>query len=127
MPCLREPSCRSYSWAQALARVWRQSDLWVPKLRSAFVQGSYTVFGHEVNIANRLESASGHGRIFISQATLEHLQRDDPALAATCQPLPPISIKGIRAPVPVFEVPVEIARVTRLPSLDSFVIRALDW
>ena len=44
-------------------------------------QGSYTVLGREVNLASRLENASGRGRIFISQTTFEHLRRDDPALA----------------------------------------------
>ena len=69
-------------------------------------QGNYTVFGREVNLASRLEGASGRGRIFISQATYEHLQRDDPALAATCIPLDkPITLKGFRNPVPVYEVP----------------------
>jgi len=47
---------------------------------------SYTVFGREVNLASRLEGASGRGRIFISASTLSHLQKDDPALAATCIP-----------------------------------------
>ncbi len=68
-------------------------------------QGSYTVFGREVNLASRLEGASGYGRILISQSTFEHLQHDDPALARTCVPLPPITVKGIREPVQVHELP----------------------
>jgi adenylate cyclase len=69
-------------------------------------QGNYTVFGREVNLASRLEGASGRGRIFISQSTFEHLQRDDPALAATCLLLDkPIALKGFRNPVPAYEVP----------------------
>ena len=66
---------------------------------------NYTVFGREVNLASRLEGASGRGRIFISQSTFEQLQRDDPALAATCIGLAPIHVKGIRTLVQVYEVP----------------------
>src|SRR5690606_9182626 len=36
-------------------------------------QGNYTVFGREVNLASRLESLSGHGRVLISEATYRHL------------------------------------------------------
>ena len=68
-------------------------------------QQNYTVFGREVNLASRLESASGRGRIFIGQATYEHLLRDDPALAATCVEMPAQKLKGISAAVTVFEVP----------------------
>lgn len=68
-------------------------------------QGSYTVFGREVNLASRLEGLSGRGRIFISESTYEHLRRDDPALAATCVTLPPVNVKGIRTAVQVYEVP----------------------
>lgn len=68
-------------------------------------QGSYTVFGREVNLASRLEGASGRGHIFISQTTYEHLRRDEPTLAATCVQLAPITVKGIRTAVPVYEVP----------------------
>lgn len=68
-------------------------------------QGNYTVFGREVNLASRLEGLSGRGRIFISEATYEHLLRDDPALAATCVAQPPAKVKGISAPVKVYEVP----------------------
>jgi len=66
---------------------------------------NYTVFGREVNLASRLENASGQGRIFIGQCTYEHLRRDDPALAATCTELPPQDLKGFRSPVKVYEVP----------------------
>jgi len=68
-------------------------------------QRSYTVFGSEVNLASRLEGASGRGHIFISKSTYDHLRRDDPALAATCYPLPNLLVlKGIRDPVCVYEV-----------------------
>jgi len=68
-------------------------------------QGNYTVFGREVNLASRLESLSGRGRIFISETTYEHLLRDDPALGATCIVLAPERVKGFRTPVKVYEVP----------------------
>ena len=66
---------------------------------------SYTVFGREVNLASRLEGVSGSGRIIISEVTYGHLQRDDPALAATCLELPSVTVKGIRTAVRIFEVP----------------------
>jgi class 3 adenylate cyclase/CHASE2 domain-containing sensor protein len=65
---------------------------------------SYTVFGREVNLASRLEGASGRGRIFISQNTYQHLLRDDPALAGCCAALEPLKVKGFRLPVQVYEV-----------------------
>jgi class 3 adenylate cyclase/CHASE2 domain-containing sensor protein len=68
-------------------------------------QGSYTVFGREVNLASRLEGLSGRGHIYVSQSTYEHLQRDDPVLAASCVTLPPVTVKGIRTAVQVYEVP----------------------
>ncbi len=68
-------------------------------------QYNYTVFGREVNLAARLESISGSGRIIISEATWQQLLRDDAALAATCIPLPPVMVKGIRLAVNVYEVP----------------------
>lgn len=40
---------------------------------------NYTVFGREVNLASRLETLSGYGRIIISHATYLALQRDDPS------------------------------------------------
>ena len=72
---------------------------------SAAEMQNYTVFGREVNLASRLENASGRGRIFIGQATYEQLRRDDPALAATCLELPPRDLKGFRLAVKAYEVP----------------------
>lgn len=66
---------------------------------------SYTVFGREVNLASRLEGASGHGRIFISENTMRHLRRDDPELAAKCLPREPVHLKGFSMPILIYEVP----------------------
>ena len=67
---------------------------------------NYTVFGREVNLASRLESLSGRGRILISESTHRDLQRDDPALATTCVALPSLQkLKGIGTAVKVYEVP----------------------
>jgi class 3 adenylate cyclase len=67
---------------------------------------NYTVFGREVNLASRLEGASGRGRIFISETTFEHLRRDDPGLAATCiESLERLKLKGFSSPVRFYEVP----------------------
>jgi adenylate cyclase len=68
-------------------------------------QGNYTVFGREVNLASRLESASGSGRIFIGEATFDLLRQADPALASTCIKLPGQKLKGISTVVAVYEVP----------------------
>ena len=67
---------------------------------------NYTVFGREVNLASRLESLSGRGRILISETTYNHLRRDDPELAKTCSALPDLQkLKGFGAAVKVYEVP----------------------
>jgi len=68
-------------------------------------QSNYTVFGREVNLASRLEGVSGSGRIIISEATYNHLLRDDPALAATCVEMSPVTPKGFLNPVRIYEVP----------------------
>jgi class 3 adenylate cyclase/CHASE2 domain-containing sensor protein len=64
---------------------------------------NYTVFGREVNLASRLESVSGSGRI--SDTTYNHLLREDPALASTCVEMFPVTVKGIRDAVRIYEVP----------------------
>jgi class 3 adenylate cyclase/CHASE2 domain-containing sensor protein len=66
---------------------------------------NYTVFGREVNLASRLEGASGHARILVGEATYEDLKKFAPDLAAMCNALPPVTVKGFRQPVLVYEVP----------------------
>jgi class 3 adenylate cyclase/CHASE2 domain-containing sensor protein len=65
---------------------------------------NYTVFGREVNLASRLESASGFGRILISAATFHALESTAPPLARRCVEVPRVTMKGIREPVRVYEV-----------------------
>lgn len=66
---------------------------------------NYTVLGREVNLASRLESLSGRGRIIIGEATYEQIRLADPALAATCIEQEATTPKGFLKPVRNFEVP----------------------
>lgn len=66
---------------------------------------NYTIFGREVNLASRLEGVSGSGRIIISDATYNQLLRHSPALASTCAEMFPVTVKGIRNAVRIYEVP----------------------
>jgi class 3 adenylate cyclase/CHASE2 domain-containing sensor protein len=66
---------------------------------------NYTVFGGTVNLASRLEGVSGRGRIIIGETTYAELKNLDPALAATCVSLEPVTVKGIKRPVTIYEVP----------------------
>jgi adenylate cyclase len=77
---------------------------------------NYTVFGREVNLASRLEGASGRGRILISEATFLDLKRDDPVLAELCVAQAPITPKGFRHAVRVYEVPWKPAAESSGPS-----------
>lgn len=65
---------------------------------------NYTVFGRDVIIANRLENLAEPGSILISEATRSELMHSCPELATRCRPLAPINLKGISAPVPIFQV-----------------------
>ncbi len=66
---------------------------------------NYTVFGREVNLASRLEGVSGTGRIIVGETTFKHLKKIDPELAARCVEQTPVTPKGFRDPVRIFEVP----------------------
>ena len=66
---------------------------------------NYTVFGREVNLASRLEGVSGSGRIIISDLTYFQLLRHAPELASTCAELFPVTVKGIKDAVRIYEVP----------------------
>ena len=66
---------------------------------------NFTVFGREVNLASRLEGVSGSSRIIIGETTFKHLQKNDPELAARCVEQAPVTPKGFREPVRIFEVP----------------------
>ena len=65
---------------------------------------NYTVFGREVNLASRLEGVAGGGRIIISDMTYYQLLRHAPVLASTCVELFPVTVKGIKNAVRIYEV-----------------------
>jgi adenylate cyclase len=73
---------------------------------------NYTVFGREVNLASRLEGASGRARILIGEETYRDLLKDDPVVAATCRQQPLLTLKGFTDPVQCYEVPWRPADVT---------------
>ncbi len=82
-------------------------------------EANFTVFGREVNLAARLETLSGHGRILIGERTYRALLRDARELAASCAELPSVTVKGFRQPVKVYEVPwrAEVVQLeTELPT-----------
>jgi len=70
---------------------------------SAAETRNYTVFGREVNLASRLESLSGRGRVFLTETAYGHLVKYDPELAKTCIEHPAVNVKGIRSAVKIYE------------------------
>jgi len=88
-----KPCCRFCSWQR---HQHRDGYRGIDGVRRR--DADYTVFGREVNLASRLENASGRGRIFIGQTTYEQLRRDDPALAAMCVELPPRDLRAFAPP-----------------------------
>jgi class 3 adenylate cyclase/CHASE2 domain-containing sensor protein len=80
---------------------------------------NYTVFGREVNLASRLEGVSGSGRIIISDMTYFHLLRHAPELASKCVELFPVTVKGIRDAVRIYEVPWQPAGGNAVPPVDQ--------
>jgi class 3 adenylate cyclase/CHASE2 domain-containing sensor protein len=76
---------------------------------------NYTIVGREVNLAQRLEAHSGRDRILIGESTHQELLRDDPALAAACQPQLATQFKGFRDAIQLFEVPWKPAVLAAAP------------
>lgn len=76
----------------------------------------YTVMGDTVNLAARLMSAADSGKILVSEAVWSQIQANFTAVA-----LDPITVKGIRQPVPVYELQAERAGLqARRPSRALF-------
>jgi class 3 adenylate cyclase/CHASE2 domain-containing sensor protein len=65
---------------------------------------NFTAFGREVNLASRLESASGRGRILIGEGTYLELAEKDAELESLCKELSPLMVKGFSSAVKVYEV-----------------------
>jgi class 3 adenylate cyclase/CHASE2 domain-containing sensor protein len=65
---------------------------------------NYTVFGRDVNIASRLESVAKRGSIIISEETFQQLSQTGSELASICAELPPVTVKGIRQPIRIYEI-----------------------
>ena len=66
---------------------------------------NYTVFGREVNLASRLEGVSGRSRIIVGEGTYAELVQHAPELARQCRNLEPVTVKGFRQSVNIYEVP----------------------
>lgn len=71
---------------------------------SSAYPSNYTVFGHAVNIAARLQSAAGSGRIYMTGDTRQAAVLAAPELALRMKPVGDLALKGIPDPVPAFEI-----------------------
>jgi adenylate cyclase len=80
---------------------------------------NYTIFGREVNLASRLESASGRARILISENTYREILRDDPELAATARAQEPLTLKGFSDSIKAYEVPWRPANISHVDAGQS--------
>lgn len=65
---------------------------------------NFTVFGRAVNIASRLEAASGSGRIFITEETRLAAIASAPELGSRIKEVGNLNLKGIGEPVLVHEI-----------------------
>lgn len=65
---------------------------------------NYTVFGRAINLAARLESISGRGRVRIGETTKNMLIEAKPEFKEWLIEHPPTALKGFSKPIPTFEV-----------------------
>lgn len=65
---------------------------------------NYTVFGHAVNIASRLQGAAAAGGVYFTEATRNAVLEAAPELAGMMMSLGLLTLKGIAEPISTFEV-----------------------
>ncbi|MFA6544522.1 MAG: adenylate/guanylate cyclase domain-containing protein [Limisphaerales bacterium] len=65
---------------------------------------SYTAFGHVVNVASRVEGLARGGQIVLTAHTLNAAARYDSTVATRCISLSEVYLKGMTAPVKMFEL-----------------------
>jgi len=65
---------------------------------------SFTAFGHEVNVASRVEGLAKGGQVILTEATLLSAARNDPTIAPRCHKQPEVMLKGISTAVRIYEL-----------------------
>lgn len=63
----------------------------------------FSVMGMPVNIAKRLEGCAGSGSIVFSESILKHLGS---GYEVSVESLPPVSLKGVPEPIPIYKIKV---------------------
>lgn len=65
---------------------------------------SFTAFGHEVNVASRVEGLAKGGQVILTEATLLSAARNDSTVPPLCEKQPEMMLKGITTPVRIYEL-----------------------
>lgn len=85
------------------------------------VEGAYTVTGDTVNTAQRLESAAPPNEILVGEATYQLTRR-----AFVFDPVPPLTLKGKKEPVPAYLVAFRERRAVPREARPPFVGRGAE-